>query len=106
MVGELEQGGGGARLAPGPFASQIAAIWSEILGLEAVAADADFFELGGDSLAAVRMLAAVTEQTSVELDFVEFLDRPTVNGLASVLERDQTDGAQAPPDAAANPAAE
>ncbi len=67
--------------------SAIANIWKDILGIEEVAPDADFFELGGESLAAVRMLAAVDEVLQVQVDFVDFLDGPTVAELAAAVER-------------------
>jgi amino acid adenylation domain-containing protein len=59
----------------------IANIWREIIGVPAVLADADFFELGGDSLAAVRMLAAVEDLLLVQVSFTDFLDGPTVAAL-------------------------
>ena len=39
------------------FAAPIAQIWCEVLKLEDVGVDEDFFTLGGDSLRAVEMLA-------------------------------------------------
>jgi amino acid adenylation domain-containing protein len=64
----------------------IAKMWADVLGLEDVPVDADFFELGGDSLAAVRMLAALEDEFLVPVNFVDFLDGPTVAALAAVLE--------------------
>jgi amino acid adenylation domain-containing protein len=88
-VGELQQDGGGALVSPdGSLASRIATIWSELLGVQAVGTDADFFELGGDSLAAVRMLAALEEQMSVQVGFVDFLEGPTVAALAEAVARE------------------
>jgi len=40
-----------------PFTSGMAQLWSLILGVDRVAADDDFFELGGNSLLAMEMLA-------------------------------------------------
>ncbi|MBA3806789.1 MAG: amino acid adenylation domain-containing protein [Solirubrobacterales bacterium] len=93
----LQQDGGGASLAPDdPIAARIAAVWGEVLGLEALDHDTDFFELGGDSLAAVSMLAAVEERTGVPVDFVDFLEGPTVAALAIAVARGQEDPQQAP----------
>ncbi|MEV0460974.1 phosphopantetheine-binding protein [Catellatospora methionotrophica] len=40
--------------------AQIVDIWAEVLGLEEVGADDEFFELGGDSLGAVEAIVALT----------------------------------------------
>jgi amino acid adenylation domain-containing protein len=84
---------------------RISAIWAEMLEIEEVPREADFFELGGDSLAAVRMLAAIAEATSVPVDFVDFLEEPTVAGLARVLARSGAAAEDLPeqPAAAADP---
>ncbi len=65
--------------------SAIANIWTDILGIDQVDGDADFFELGGDSLAAVRMLAAVDDLLLTQVSFVDFLDGPTVDALAGAV---------------------
>jgi amino acid adenylation domain-containing protein len=65
----------------------IAAIWREILELSQVTLEEDFFELGGDSLAAVRMLAVVEDRLEAQVSFVDFLDAPTVASLARALRR-------------------
>ncbi len=69
------------------LASAIADIWSELLEVRDVGPETDFFELGGNSLAAVRMLAALEERMSVQMDFVDFLEGPTVGALASAVAR-------------------
>lgn len=46
---------------------EVAAIWMEVLGLPEVSTDADFLELGGDSIAAVQITSRVRARLSVEL---------------------------------------
>jgi amino acid adenylation domain-containing protein len=97
-VGDLEQeaseapGGSSAGASAGASAgrrtrlqSAIANIWEEILGVEQVDGDADFFELGGDSLGAVRMLAAVDDLLLAQISFIDFLDGPTVDALVGAV---------------------
>ncbi|MFZ7087692.1 alpha/beta fold hydrolase [Curtobacterium sp. RRHDQ10] len=57
-------------------------IWAEVLGLHAVGLDDDFAELGGDSLSAEEMLAAVQERIGVDLRSSEVLEHPTVRDFA------------------------
>jgi amino acid adenylation domain-containing protein/FkbM family methyltransferase len=68
------------------FAGPIAQIWCEVLKLEDVGADEDFFTLGGDSLRAVEMLTAVEDLLLTPVAFPDFIDAPTVSGLAAAVE--------------------
>ncbi len=82
-----EAPGASIEISDGDLQRAIAVVWREILELEQLGPDDDFFELGGDSLAAVRMLAALESRLLTQVDFVEFLDAPTVASLAAVVER-------------------
>ncbi len=90
--------------------SAIAGIWSEIIGVPRVEIDEDFFELGGDSLAAVRMLAAVEDRLLAQVSFTDFLDGPTVSALVSIVQEAREPPAHqeplAPPQDPALPVAE
>ena len=66
--------------------STVAAIWRQVLGLEAVGLQDHFFGLGGDSLAAVQMLAQV-EAVLAPIDFIEFIEAPTISALAAAVQR-------------------
>jgi len=65
--------------------SEIAEIWRDTLGVERIGVEDDFFALGGESLTAVRMLAAVEDELLAHVDFVDFLDGPTVAALADAV---------------------
>jgi amino acid adenylation domain-containing protein len=55
----------------------------EVLGLDRVGADDDFFDLGGDSLSAVEALAALERSLGAELSAADLLEAPTPAGLAA-----------------------
>jgi acyl-coenzyme A synthetase/AMP-(fatty) acid ligase/acyl carrier protein len=57
-------------------------IWRQSLSLERVGVHDDFFELGGDSLVGIEMIAAVASTLEVELNFVVLFQCPTVRQLA------------------------
>ena len=63
----------------------LAAIWASVLRCDSVARDADFRDLGGDSLAAADLIAEVRERFRVELPDSVLLDAPTVAALAAVI---------------------
>ncbi len=58
-------------------------IWCEVLGLDAISVEANFFELGGDSLLSIRILSRA-HKAGIEITPAEFHDRPTIEGLAQV----------------------
>ena len=60
----------------------LADLFASVLGLERVGLDDDFFDLGGDSLGVVELLAAIAERFSVDLPASTVLEAPTVAQLA------------------------
>jgi acyl-CoA synthetase (AMP-forming)/AMP-acid ligase II len=68
--------------------SVIAATWAEVLGIERVGAEENFFDLGGGSLQATRAHGLLEERLGRELSMVELFRRPTVRSLAGALEPD------------------
>ncbi|MFE4108593.1 type I polyketide synthase [Almyronema epifaneia] len=69
----------------------IAAIWQDLLGIEAVSLHDNFFELGGHSLLAIQVVSRLRQQFAVELPLKSILfDAPTVAGLAQVIHQQQS----------------
>jgi acyl-CoA synthetase (AMP-forming)/AMP-acid ligase II/acyl carrier protein len=60
--------------------------WAEILQLERVGTDDDFFGCGGDSLLAIHVLAHIRQFTGVELGISRFFEAPTVSEVARYVE--------------------
>jgi len=65
--------------------TQLAAIWQELLGLESVGLDQNFFDLGGDSSLAVRMFAEIEKIFHVKLPLATLYETPTIEELARVV---------------------
>ena len=63
----------------------IAQIWQEVLGLEEVGVQDNFFDLGGTSLQAVLVVSELEERLGVDLSSLSMFDRTTVRSLAGML---------------------
>ena len=60
-------------------------IFRRVLETADVAADSDFFAVGGDSLLATRVLSAVARTYGPELSFEDFVAAPTPDALSKKI---------------------
>jgi len=67
----------------------LATAWEEVLDVERVGFNDHFFDCGGHSLRALRVLSRVQQCFKVELSLTDVFTTPTVAGLAEVIERKQ-----------------
>jgi acyl carrier protein len=59
----------------------IVQIFRRVLDTSEVDVSSDFFELGGDSLLATRVLSAIARDFGTELEYDDFVEDPTPGGL-------------------------
>ncbi len=72
----------------GPFETALAMIWSDVLGVEKPSANANFFELGGNSLLLMRLCGRVRVRLGIDAPFAEFFTNASIRRQAQWL-RDQ-----------------
>ncbi|MBA3806781.1 MAG: amino acid adenylation domain-containing protein [Solirubrobacterales bacterium] len=68
--------------AQSPMEEALASIWCEVLSVERVGIDDDFFDLGGHSMLAVKMLARVRDSHGFELELGQVFEHTTIRELA------------------------
>ena len=80
----------GMRVPPqGEMEEILAGIWSQLLSIEEVSREDDFFERGGHSLLATRMTAKLRSLLGIELPLRALFEAPKLRSLAARLERER-----------------
>ncbi len=64
----------------------LAGLWRELLGLDRIGIHENVFDLGARSLAAMKAVVRIREAFAVELPLGRLFERPTVAGLAEIIE--------------------
>ncbi|OHT87963.1 non-ribosomal peptide synthetase [Mycobacteroides saopaulense] len=74
-----------------PVEETLASLYADVLGLSRVGVDDSFFDLGGDSLSAMRLIAAINKSMSTNLTVRALFDTPTVSSLSGQLDKHASD---------------
>ena len=62
--------------------TRLEAIWRQVLGVDRVGVDQDFFTLGGTSVLAIQTCVQIERETGVAIPLASFFESPTIEGLA------------------------
>jgi thioesterase domain-containing protein/acyl carrier protein len=79
-----------------PTEEVLAGIYAQVLGRERVGVDKSFFDLGGDSLSAMRLIAAINRALDINLAVRTLFDAPSVRSLSQQLGRNASSVEVAP----------
>lgn len=69
----------------------IADVWQEVLGVEKVGIDDNFFDLGGHSLLLVQVQSKLQNKFNRDLSIVELFKYPSINALAKYLSEEESE---------------
>ncbi|MEU2929428.1 phosphopantetheine-binding protein [Streptomyces sp. NPDC007251] len=72
---------------PVPPAQEIAQLWAEHFGLQEVGVDDDFFALGGNSLAGIKIIERIAEEYGVQLSVRDFYLAQSPARVAELIEQ-------------------
>jgi non-ribosomal peptide synthetase-like protein len=87
-------GDGDAAPLDDPFSARIASLWTGVLGASVTDVDANFFDLGGGSLAAAQLVAGLREMDP-EFTVADVYAHPRLGAMAELLRARDDDAAQA-----------
>ncbi|WP_315791701.1 amino acid adenylation domain-containing protein [Fischerella sp. JS2] len=65
---------------------ELAKIWSEVLNIQPVGVKDNFFAIGGNSLLAIHLIAAIEQQFAKELPLSAILTNPSIEDFANFLD--------------------
>jgi amino acid adenylation domain-containing protein len=74
-----------------PAEEMLASIWSEVFRLSRVGIHDSFFELGGESILAIKLISRVNKDFDIELPVRALFEQPTIAELAPLIVRDQAE---------------
>jgi amino acid adenylation domain-containing protein len=64
----------------------VAAIWAELLNVEGIGIEDDFFDLGGQSMTAVAFVARLRTTFDLNIELATLFERPTIAGIAEAID--------------------
>jgi acyl carrier protein len=65
--------------------SKLSMLWETVLETDDVPADADFFDLGGDSLLAIRLIALIKDELGADVPLRTIFNCPTLPEMADAV---------------------
>jgi phthiocerol/phenolphthiocerol synthesis type-I polyketide synthase E len=68
-----------------PVQQWLTQLWLDAFGHASIGLDEDFFDIGGNSLAAVELMGRIREKIGVDLSIAALFDFPTIRSLAEAL---------------------
>jgi amino acid adenylation domain-containing protein len=71
---------------------QLFELWAELLGIDSFGRDDDFLDLGGDSITAMKLIAAISDATGIRLPVSALFKYSSISKLSEHIQLIQTEG--------------
>ncbi|HLP47901.1 MAG TPA: amino acid adenylation domain-containing protein, partial [Candidatus Kapabacteria bacterium] len=69
----------------------LAEVWQKVLELEKIGIEDNFFDLGGDSIKAIRLISRINERLNNNLKIIDLYTNSTIAKLADLIKRDESE---------------
>ncbi|QHI35448.1 Tyrocidine synthase 3 [Kordia antarctica] len=66
--------------------TKLVSIWENVLGFEKIGVIDNFFEIGGNSLNAIKIISKVQQEFNVQIDMVKLFQDPNIQGMSEEIE--------------------
>jgi phthiocerol/phenolphthiocerol synthesis type-I polyketide synthase E len=87
-TGEPKTDSARAAVAEEATTAELRRIWQQLLSIESIGDDQNYFDLGGDSILAVQLFAQIEHVFKVKLPVATLFEAPTIEQLATLLRRE------------------
>ncbi|MCU0286456.1 MAG: amino acid adenylation domain-containing protein [Acidobacteria bacterium] len=77
--------GSGYKAPQGKIATALADTWQQVLQVEKISADANFFTVGGDSIKAIKLIGAINTSLGAQLKIIDIYSYQTIETMAQYL---------------------
>lgn len=67
----------------------LANIWGNVLGFEEINIKDDFFQIGGDSIIAIKFVNAINSYLNIKIGVADIMENPTITELANIVNDDR-----------------
>ncbi|HJR08156.1 MAG TPA: phosphopantetheine-binding protein [Pyrinomonadaceae bacterium] len=64
---------------------QLARMWQQVLEVDQVGVEDNYFDLGGDSITATQLISRINDAFGVHISLNTFFDSPTISEMALVI---------------------
>lgn len=71
----------------GDVVAQLTKIWQELLGIQEIGPDQNWFDLGGDSIFAAKLFTRMNQEFKIHLPAASLFDAATIRQLAELVSR-------------------
>lgn len=67
---------------------ELALLWEQFFGIRKIGVKDSFFDLGGDSLKAINIIAKIRKKKGIQISLVDFFENPTIEAVAQLISQE------------------